>query len=492
MKILLVNPDSPSTFWSLKNILRFISKKAMVPPLGILTVAAMLPKEWELRLVDMATSKLKDKDILWSDYVFITGMYVQKRQAKEVIARCKKYQKTIVAGGPLFTSAPEEFEEVDYLVLNEAEITLPEFLKDLEDGTARHIYSTTAFADVHTTPPPRWELLDMSNYVTACVQYSRGCPFNCHFCDVTKSLGHKMRTKTKEQVLQELENIYAAGWRSQVFFVDDNFIGNKAALKNEILPAVINWMQEKDNPFTFNTQASINMADDDELLRLMVEAGFDCVFVGIESQNNDSLVECNKVQNTDRNIVESVQKIQNAGMQVQGGFILGFDSDKSCIFENTIQLIQQSGIVTAMVGLLNAPRGTQLYERLLKENRLLKNPTGDNTDFTMNFVPLMDHDDLIAGYKKVVRTIYSPKFYYQRIRTFMKNFHPSQKIKARVSFEDLKILFKSIFLLGVFHKGRTYYWKLFIWSLRRPRYMSTAIRMLLFGFHFNKIFNSSL
>jgi radical SAM superfamily enzyme YgiQ (UPF0313 family) len=490
MKILLVNPDAPNTFWSLKNTLRFISKKAMLPPLGILTVAAMLPKEWELRLVDMATKKLRDRDILWADYVFITGMYVQKVLAKAVIERCKKLKKTVVAGGPLYTSSPEEFPEVDHLVLNEGEITLPEFLKDLENGTPKRIYSTTKFADVQLTPAPLWEMLDMRHYGMASVQYSRGCPFNCHFCDITKTLGHRMRTKTKEQVLQELDNIYSAGWRGSVFFVDDNFIGNKSRLKEETLPAIIDWMGKKDYPFSFNTQASINLADDDELMRLMVDAGFDCVFVGIESQNAESLVECNKTQNTGRNLVESIKKIQYAGMQVQGGFILGFDSDKANIFENTIQFIQKSGIVTAMVGLLNAPPGTQLQIRMSEENRMLKIASGDNTDFSMNFIPKMNKEDLIAGYKKVVKTIYSQKFYYERILTFLKNFNPSQKVRAKVGYPEIKAIFKSMWIMGILNKGRTHYWKLIFWSLRRPQYFSTAIRLTVFGFHFRKVFNS--
>jgi len=490
MKILLINPDSPNTFWSLKNAMHLISKKAMIPPLGLLTVAAMLPEDWEKRVVDMATGKLKDEDILWADYVFITGMYIQKQMAKAVIERCRKLGKTVVGGGPLFTSAPVEFGEVDYLVLNEGEITLPEFLKDLENGTLKRIYSTAEFADVRHTPAPLWELLDMSHYAMACVQYSRGCPFKCDFCDITNTLGHRMRTKTKKQVLRELENIYEAGWRGPVFFVDDNFIGNKTALREEILPAIIEWMKEKDYPFSFNTQASINLADDDGLMRLMVDAGFDCVFVGIESQNDECLTECNKMQNTGRNLVDCVKKIQNAGMQVQGGFILGFDSDKANIFENTIQFIQQSGIVTAMVGLLNAPPGTQLHKRMIEQNRMLKYTSGDSTDLSMNFVPKMNRDDLIAGYTKVVKTIYSHKFYYERILTFLKNYRPSQKGKERLGYQEIMTILKSIWVMGIFNRGWTHFWRLIIWSARRPQYFSVAIRLIIFGFHFRKVFNS--
>ena len=490
MKILLVNPESPNTFWTLKNALRFISKKAMLPPLGLLTVAAMLPKQWEKRLVDMAVKKLRDRDILWADYVFITGMFIQRHSVKLIIDRCKKLGKPIVGGGPLFTMVPEDFPEVDHFVLNEGEVTLPQFLKDLEHGTTQRIYKTRQFADVKGSPTPMWELADMRHYAVMCVQYSRGCPFNCDFCDVTTMFGHQMRTKTKEQILNELESIYSAGYRGSVFVVDDNFIGNKKKLKEEILPAIIEWMEKKKYTFFFNTQASINLADDEELMRLMVDAGFDCVFVGIESTSEESLTECNKVQNTGRNLVDCVKKIQSFGMEVQGGFILGFDSDKGPIFDNLIKFIQQSGIVTAMVGLLNAPRGTRLYKRLMMENRLLKNPTGDNTDFSMNFIPKMKYEDLIDGYRKVVKTIYSHKQYYERTLTFLKNYRPSPKIKGRIRFYDIKAFIKSVWLLGIVNRGRFYYWKLIFWSMCRPKYFPIAVTLIIYGFHFRKVFNS--
>ncbi len=490
MNILLVNPESPNTFWSLKNALRFISRKAMLPPLGLLTVAAMLPKDWPKRLVDMVTAKLRDRDIRWADYVFITGMYIQRESARNVIDRCKKMGKLVVAGGPLFSSVPEDYTDVDHLVLGEAEVVLPEFLKDLRDGTARRMYRAKEFAEMETSPAPLWDLVDKRQYALTCIQYSRGCPFNCDFCNVTAMLGHRMRTKTKEQILVELERIYSAGWRGPVFVVDDNFIGNKKALKEDVLPAIIAWMEKRKYPFSFNTQASINLADDEELMRLMVDAGFDCVFVGIESADEDSLTECNKVQNKGRDLVNCVKKIQNFGMQVQGGFILGFDSDKSTIFENMIRFIQQSGIVTAMVGLLNAPRGTKLYERLTKENRLLRNATGDNTDFSMNFIPKMNYQDLVTGYKKVVETIYSHKYYYERILTFLKNYHPSQKTRVHFHYYDIKAFFKSIWVLGILNKGRLYYWKLIFWSLRRPQYFHMAVTFIIYGFHYRKVFNS--
>ncbi|MBN2183293.1 MAG: B12-binding domain-containing radical SAM protein, partial [Sedimentisphaerales bacterium] len=328
MKILLINPDIPLTFWSFKKALKFISRKAVVPPLGLMTVAAILPRQWEKKLVDMTTTKLRDRDIRWADYVFITGMHIQRKSADQVIERCRKNGTKIVAGGPLFTSIPEQYVHVDHLVLKEAELTLPLLIRDIQNGCPRKVYNTHEKADLHQTPIPLWNLAKVKKYAMMCIQYSRGCPFDCDFCDVTTLFGHKIRTKTTDQVLEELESLYAMGWRDEVFFVDDNFIGNKKLLKTELLPAVIKWMKQRKFPFTFNTQASINLSDDEELMDLMVQAGFDCVFVGIESPNEESLSECNKLQNKGRDLVACVKKIQRFGMQVQAGFILGFDSDK--------------------------------------------------------------------------------------------------------------------------------------------------------------------
>ncbi|MHC4509781.1 MAG: B12-binding domain-containing radical SAM protein [Planctomycetota bacterium] len=488
MKILLVNPDIPLTFWSFKNALKFISKKAVIPPLGLLTVAAMLPRDWQVKLIDMATTKLRDRDIQWADYVFVTAMLIQRKSADQIIERCRNIGTKVVVGGPLFTSLPEQYVHVDHLVLKEAELTLPLFLKDLKEGCPRKVYNTHAKADLRQTPIPRWNLIKMKKYAMMCVQYSRGCPFGCDFCDVTTLFGHKIRTKTTEQVLEELESLYSQGWRGEVFFVDDNFIGNKTRLKAELLPAIIDWMKKRQYPFSFNTQVSINLADDEELMALMVHAGFDCVFIGIETPNEDSLSECNKVQNRGRDLVACVKKIQRSGMQVQGGFILGFDSDKASVFDSLIQFIQQSGVVTAMVGLLNAPRGTALYRRLMTENRLSEAATGDNTDFSMNFVPKMKVEDLLKGYKKVVSTIYSPRNYYERVLTFLKDFKPGKNNKVRFRFCDIKAFVKSIWRLGIIGEGRFYYWKLIFWSLRRPRYLHLAVTLAICGFHFRTMF----
>jgi radical SAM superfamily enzyme YgiQ (UPF0313 family) len=490
MKILLVNPDIPLTFWSFKNALKFISKKAVIPPLGLLTVAAMLPREWETKLVDMTTTKLRDRDIQWADYVFITAMLIQQKSADQIIERCREIGAKVVVGGPLFTSLPEQYVHVDHLVLKEAELTLPLFIKDLQEGCPRKVYNTHEKADLHQTPIPLWNLIKRKKYAMMCIQYSRGCPFGCDFCDVTTLFGHKIRTKTTKQVLDELESLYALGWRDEVFFVDDNFIGNKSRVKTELLPAVIDWMRRRKYPFSFNTQASINLADDEELMALMVQAGFDCVFIGIETPNEDSLIECNKVQNKGRDLVACVKKIQRSGMQVQAGFILGFDSDKPSAFDALIQFIQKSGVVTAMVGLLNAPRGTKLYHRLMMENRLSEAATGDNTNFSMNFVPKMGIEDLLKGYKKVVSTIYSPRNYYERVLTFLRDYKPGKNNRVRFRFCDVKAFLRSTWRLGIIGKGRLAYWKLIFWSLRSPRYLHLAVTLAICGFHFRTMFES--
>ncbi len=488
MKILLVYPQYPDTFWSFKHALKFISKKAAFPPLGLLTVAAMLPDEWEKRLVDMNVTGLADGDIQWADYVFISAMVVQRKSVKEVITRAKKLDTKIVCGGPLFTTGYEEFDGVDHFVLGEAEITLPLFLEDLEKGSPRHIYTSNERPDISKTPVPLWSLINMQSYSSMNVQYSRGCPFDCEFCDIITLNGHNPRTKDKDQLISELEALYHQGWRGGVFIVDDNFIGNKRKLKAEILPAIINWRKGRKRPFGFFTEASINLADDDELMRLMVDAGFGSVFIGIETPNDESLIECAKSQNRNRNLFTSVKKIQNHGLEVQGGFIVGFDSDPLSIFKNQIDFIQKSGIVTAMVGLLNAPAGTKLHKRLRKENRLVKAFTGNNTDYSINFIPKMNRETLINGYEHIVSTIYSPKKYYERIGTFLREYKPRRNIASTMQICHLKAFFRSIWFLGIREKGRWHYWKLFISTLLScPQKFPIAISLAVYGYHFRKV-----
>lgn len=489
MKILLVYPEYPDTFWSFRYALRFVSKKASLPPLGLLTVAAMLPGEWERRLIDMNVHRLRDRDIRWADYVFLSGMSIQRASAKEVIARCKAMGVKIVAGGPMFSVEHEDFPDVDHFILNEAEVTLPEFLSDLAAGRPKKIYTSSEWADMRNTPVPEWDLINMRHYASMNIQYSRGCPFDCEFCNITVLYGRTPRTKDKEQVIAELEALYSRGWKGGVFFVDDNFIGNKVKLKKEILPAIMDWTDKRRHPFGFFTEASINLSDDDELMKLMVRAGFDTVFIGIESPNEESLVECNKFQNKNRDLAVCIKKMQKAGLEVQGGFILGFDSDPEAIFDRIVAFIQESGIVTAMVGLLNAPPGTKLYHRLMRENRLVRSATGDNTDFSINFIPKMDYEALLEGYRRVVDTLYSPRYYYARVMRFLRNFDPGQPKVFRLKLSHLKAVAKSVIRLGIIGRERFHYWRLFFWSLiLRPRLFPLAITFSIYGYHFRKVF----
>jgi radical SAM superfamily enzyme YgiQ (UPF0313 family) len=486
MNILMVYPEFPDTFWSFKHALRFIRKKAVSPPLGLLTVAAMLPTGWKKRLVDLNVSSLLQKDLEWADFVFISGMVVQRDAARAVIARCKKAGKKVVAGGPLFTIEHEQFPEVDHFVLNEAELTLPPFLADLAYGRPQRIYTTTEYPEITQTPAPLWQIANLKNYDSISIQFSRGCPFSCDFCNVTALLGHRPRLKSAAQLIAELDGLYALGWRKSIFFVDDNFIGNKKALKTEVLPALIEWRKGKAS-MAFSTEVSINLADDAELTRLMTKAGFDTVFVGIETPNQDGLVECSKKQNKGRDLVESVKKLQRAGLQVQGGFIVGFDSDPLSIFQQQIDFIQKSGIVTAMVGLLQAPPGTRLYERLKGEGRVVDQISGDNADGSTNIIPRMGLDTLREGYRRLVDQIYAPQLYYARVMTFMREYQPP-KINLRLEPQYVLALGRSIYQLGIRGVERAQYWKLFFWTLfRKPRLFPLAITLSIYGFHFRQV-----
>ncbi len=485
MKILLVYPKYPNTFWSFKHVLKFVSKKAAYPPLGLLTVAAILPGNWEKKLVDMNVDSLDDTDLKWADYVFISAMITQKDSAIEVINKCKQLNIKIVGGGPLFTTGYQEFEEVDHLILGEAESSLPIFLKDLQEGKPQKRYASDTWPNVSKTPVPLWSLINVKHYAAMLVQYSRGCPFDCEFCDIPILNGHKPRTKEIDQFIREFDVLYEHGWRGAVFVVDDNFIGNKNKVK-KLLRELIIWMEKHKHPFSLLTESSLNLVDDEELMELMVMAGFRRVFVGIESPAEESLVECNKFQNRNRNMIAAIKKIQNFGMEVQGGFIVGFDNDPPSIFDRQIKFIQESGVVTAMVGLLNALPETKLYKRLKKECRLLANSSGNNTDISLNFIPKMDNELIIDGYKKILSTIYSHKKYYERIITFLQEYHPVRRGKP--DFYDCMAFLKSIWFLGIVGKGKKYYWKLLLLSLfKYRRGLTEAITLAIYGLHFRRV-----
>ncbi|NVO21014.1 MAG: DUF4070 domain-containing protein [Bacteroidetes bacterium] len=486
-KALLVYPEYPVTFWSFKYALKFIHRKAAFPPLGLLTIAALLPDDWKTELVDLNVRKLTDKQLQSADFVLISAMNVQRQSALQVIDRCMQYSKKIIGGGPLFTEEYSEFEQVDYLVLNEAEITLPIFLDDLQKGNPKHVYSTEKFADLSLSPIPKWSLINMHNYATMNLQYSRGCPYNCEFCDITRLFGHKVRTKSRDQLIAELDALHSNGWHDDIFMVDDNFIGNKAKLKQEILPSMQWWQSKFRTPHTFNTQVSIDLADDPDLMSMMSLAGFTKVFIGIETPNAESLTECNKTKNVNRDLLGSIGTLQRAGFEVAGGFIVGFDHDPDSIFDTQARFIQRSGVVTAMVGLLNALPGTKLFRRLHLENRILKRSTGDNMDFSMNFIPKITAQKLISGYQDLLQTLYSPKVYYARVKTFLRVFRKVKRKSRPLSLNDLYAFVKSAIRIGLFSRSGVQYWKLIIWTLvHRPRLLTSSVTFSIYGYHFRK------
>lgn len=486
MNVLLVYPEFPDTFWSFKHALKFVGKRAALPPLGLLTVAAMLPEEWPVRLVDMNVRKVTEKDLDWADCAFISAMIVQREPARRIAARLKTAGLKVVAGGPLFNSEHEQFADVDHFILNEAELTLPPFLADLERGCPKRVYSSAEFADMHQTPAPRWELLNLKRYASMAIQFTRGCPFDCDFCNITALLGRRVRTKTSEQIIAELDGLYDRGWRGDVFFVDDNFIGNRKVLKTDLLPALIDWRKGK-NGNVFFTESSIDLADDPALMEMMAAAGFSKVFIGIETPDNTCLTECSKGQNKNRDLVADVKMIQRAGLQVQGGFIVGFDHDQPSIFQRQIDFIQKSGIVTAMVGLLQAPAGTRLYDRMEKEGRLCSDFSGDNVDGTSNIIPAMNPEILRDGYRRILDHIYSPENFYRRIRTFLSEYRPPA-VRGHLEFSHVLALLRSFFRLGLLGRERFQYWKLLIWTqFCCPRLLPEAVILAIYGYHFRKV-----
>ncbi len=489
MKILLVSPKTPDTFWSFKHALQFVSRKAAMAPLGLMTVAAMLPPEWELRLVDLNVKRLKDEDLRWADYVMVGAMIVQKESVHEVIARCATLKKTVIAGGPLFTTGHEAFPEIQHFVLGEAEEVMPRVVADMQSGRLQPVYRATSRPDITRTPAPRWDLINLRHYVTMSVQFSRGCPFDCEFCDIIVMNGRVPRMKTPAQLIAELDGLCRRGWKDMVFVVDDNFIGNKPRTK-ALLRELIEWRRRTRTRIGFLTEASMNLADDAELCALMVEAGFKKVFVGIETPSVESLEECHKLQNRNRDLVASVQTLQRAGLEVMAGFIVGFDSDKSDIFKRQFEFIQRSGVATAMVGLLNALPQTRLWQRLKLEGRLETESTGNNTDAALNFKPKLNREFLQSGYRDLVRKLYEPRNYYQRIRTFLKSHRPTGP-RLRLSRADIIAFLKSFWVLGVWHRGRVSYWRLFWGTLiRHPRQFPHAIELAILGYHFRRVANS--
>lgn len=487
MKVLMINPEFPDTYWSFRHALPFERKRCAFPPLGLLTVSALLPQRWERKLIDLNVRRLKTSDIAWADMVFITGMLVQKESLHAVVQRCKAMGKRVVLGGPYVSTTVEDLTAADHVFRGEAETTLPQFIKDLASGEAKRSYQATERPPLSATPVADFQLADLKRYSAMSIQYSRGCPFNCEFCDIIEIYGRVPRTKSIQQMLAELDALLALGWRGTVFIVDDNFIGNKKNVRL-LLPALADWQEKHGHPFALLTEASVNLADDTELLSEMQRAGFGRVFLGIETPVEESLKEAQKSQNRG-NLLDSVKKIQSYGMEVMAGFIVGFDNDPDDIFERQIDFIRESAIPLAMVGLLSALPDTQLWRRLEKEGRLLGESSGDNTNCLLNFVPKMDAARLIEGYQTIMRTIYKPSEYYQRALESLKRTAQHVTEPTRFSVPGALAAFsRLVFKLGVVDRERREFWRFFIRSLARHHdQFPQSMRLAAMGYHFRKL-----
>lgn len=488
MRVLLVYPVFPDTYWSFKHALAFEGKKAAFPPLGLLTVSAMLPEAWERRLVDMNVETLDDSDIEWADMVFVSAMIVQRASLEEVVGRARAIGKRIAVGGPYVSTSSESLPDADHIFVGEAETTLPEFIRDLELGIPAKVYKAAERPSLHETPVPDFGLIDMRQYSAMNIQYSRGCPFNCEFCDIIEIYGRVPRTKTNGQMVAELDALKRSGWRGLVFIVDDNFIGNKKNVRL-LMPDLIAWSRRNDYPFSFITEASVNLAEDDALLQMMKDANFRRVFLGIETPVEQSLKEAQKGQNTRRSLIDSIHKIQRYGMEVMAGFIVGFDSDPENIFKLQMDFIRESAIPLAMVGLLSALPDTQLWRRLEKEGRLEGFHSGNNTDCSLNFVPKMNRERLIEGFQSILRNIYSPTEYYRRALDCLSRFH-QDRIEPRQSslVHDLRAFCRIVATLGIRDRFRIQFWRYFYTLIRfHTRDVAHGLTLAAMGYHFRQI-----
>jgi len=482
MKVLLLYPEFPDTFWSFRHALPFIGKRSAYPPLGLLTVSALLPPHWKRKLVDLNVEKLRDKDLAWADVAFLSAMLVQGPSLAELIARCRKAGLRTVVGGPVTSADNPSYEEADHVVRGEAEGILGALVSDLEDGKPRRRYEAAGRADMTGVPLPDLHLAKWRRYSAMPVQYSRGCPFSCEFCDVIELFGRIPRTKTARQILAELDQLHTMGWRGSVFVVDDNFVGNKPAIK-ALLPRLEEWMRVHGNPFSLFTQASINLAEDDELLSLMQAARFDKVFIGIETPSAECNRAAGKMQNVKADLLESVRRIQEHGMEVMGGFIVGFDQDPPEIFERQIAFIREAAIPISMVGVLIALPNTRLWRRLSDEGRILRQSMGDNTAALLNFIPRMDPDALLAGYRKVLASIYSPSEYFERAQAMIARL--GVRPRPRLAFSDYLALFRSFVRQGIFARYRVAYWRFLGKTFfRTPRHIGLAVTLAIMGHHF--------
>lgn len=463
MRVLLVYPEFPKTFWSFEKVLELVDRKVLLPPLGLVTVAAILPQEWEFRLVDRNVRAVTEEEWEWAELVILSAMIVQKQDLLALIRESRRRGKKVAVGGPYVTSVPDAAiaAGADYMILDEGEITLPLFVAAIAAGEPSGIFRANGEKPAVTdTPVPRFDLLEFDSYDSMSVQFSRGCPFQCEFCDIIVLYGRKPRTKTPEQLLAELDRLYELGWRRAIFMVDDNFIGNKRNVKL-LLQKLKVWMAEHQYPFSFNTEASVDLGEDEELLQLMVESNFNGVFLGIETPDADSLQLTKKFQNTRNSLVDAVDNINRAGLRVMAGFIIGFDGEKQGAGDRIIEFVERTAIPTALFGILQALPNTALWHRLEKEGRLRSDSSDGNQVTLMNFVPTRPIETIADEYVRAFCTLYEPaKFLDRAYRHFLKMAPPPHKPPAQwPSWVDLRALGIVIWRQGVKRDTRWKFWK---------------------------------
>ncbi|MEM6401823.1 MAG: DUF4070 domain-containing protein [Cyanobacteria bacterium P01_D01_bin.116] len=462
MRVLLIYPLFPKTFWSYEKILELVDKKVLLPPLGLATVAAILPQEWEFKLVDRNIRSVTEAEWEWADMVILSAMIVQKEDLYDQIQQAKQHGKLVAVGGPYPTSVPAIAREAgaDFLILDEGEITLPMFVEAVKAGKTSGIFRATEKPDVTTTPIPRFDLLERDAYDMMSVQFSRGCPFQCEFCDIIVLYGRKPRTKSPEQLLAELDCLYELGWRGGIFMVDDNFIGNKRNVKL-LLKELKVWMKEHEYPFRFDTEASVDLAQDPELMELMVESGFAAVFLGIETPDEDSLQLTKKFQNTRNSLVESVQDIIRAGLRPMAGFIIGFDGEKSGAGDRIVRFAEQAAIPSTTFAMLQALPNTALWHRLEKEGRMRESKDGNiNQTTLMNFIPTRPLEDIGREYIEAFCALYDPIAYLDRTyRCFLMMGKPSWKAPAKApEWIVIKAFATIVWRQGIKRETRWKFW----------------------------------
>ena len=492
MRTLFLYPQFPKTFWSYEKILELVNRKVLLPPLGLATVAALLPQDWEMKLVDRNVRDVTEAEWEWAELVVISGMIVQKDDMQVQIREAKRRGLLVAVGGPYASSTPDapEIAEADFKVLDEGEITLPQFVSAIQRGERSGRFSAEGDKpDVTATPIPRFDLLELDAYDSMSVQFSRGCPFNCEFCDIIVLYGRKPRTKTPEQLIGELQRLYDLGWRRSIFLVDDNFIGNKRNAKL-LLPQIKSWQQERGYPFSFTTEASVDLADDEEMMRMMHDARFESVFLGIETPDESSLETARKVQNTRNPLDAAVDRITANGIRVMAGFIIGFDGEKDGAGHRIVDFVTRTGIPAAMMGMLQALPNTALWYRLEKEGRLIQDKDaakGVNQTNLLNFKPTRPIRDIANEYVEAFCALYEPNAYMDRVYSYyLKMGAPRWKAAAKLpSLIDLRALSIVVWRQGMKRSTRTRFWKYVISMARRnPALLEQFISVLAHNEHF--------